>query len=82
MKRTLILSKTGFLSSNKMFKAISVQLKREGKGGIDHHPPIEADDLKAIYASLKTLDPTSIHHKVFVDIMLYFGCQVAKTCEI
>jgi hypothetical protein len=65
-----------------MFKAISVQLKREGKGGIDHHPPIEADDLKAIYASLKTSDPTSIQHKVFVDIMLYFGCQVAKTCEI
>jgi hypothetical protein len=24
---------------------MTVQLKREGKGGIDHHPPIEADDL-------------------------------------
>ena len=25
---------------------MTVQLKREGKGGIDHHSPIEADDLK------------------------------------
>jgi hypothetical protein len=27
-----------------MFKAMIVQLKREEQGGIDHHPPIEADD--------------------------------------
>jgi hypothetical protein len=29
-----------------MFKAMTVQLKREGKGDIDHHLPTEADDLK------------------------------------
>jgi hypothetical protein len=34
-----------FVNSNKRFKVMTVQLKREGKGGIDHHPPIEADDL-------------------------------------
>jgi hypothetical protein len=56
-----------------MFKAMIVQLKREEQGGIDHHPPIEADDLKKIYSTLKTTDPTSIQQKVFIDIMLYFG---------
>ena len=50
-----------------------VQLKREEQGGIDHHPPIEADDLKKIYSTLKTTDPTSIQQKVFIDLMLYFG---------
>jgi hypothetical protein len=62
-----------FVNSNKMFKAMIVQLKREEQGGIDHHPPIEADDLKKIYSTLKTTDPTSIQQKVFIDIMLYFG---------
>lgn len=62
-----------FMNSDKMFKAVNVLLKREGMGGIDHYPPIENDDLKTIYASLKDSDPTTLQHKVFVDIMLYFG---------
>ena len=39
-----IIKDHGFVNSNKMFKAMTVQLKREGKDDIDHHPPIEADD--------------------------------------
>lgn len=62
-----------FQNSDKMFKAVGVFLKREGKGGIDHHPPVAEDDLKQIYSSLNNNDPISLQHKVFVDIMLYFG---------
>lgn len=62
-----------FTSSNKMFQAMSVQLKREGLGGIDHYPPVEEDNLKKIYDSLDVKDPVSLQQKVFVDVMLYFG---------
>jgi hypothetical protein len=44
---------------------MTVQLKREGKGGIDHHPPIEANDFFIFYSTLKTIDPTSFQQKVF-----------------
>ena len=56
-------------------------MKREEQGGIDHHPPIEADDLKKIYSTLKTTDPTSIQQKVFIDIMLYFGRRGRKNLQ-
>ena len=62
-----------FTSSNKMFLAMSVQLKCKGLGGIDHYPPIEEDTLKKIYDSLDVKDPVSLQQKVFVDVMLYFG---------
>ncbi|XP_052091302.1 uncharacterized protein LOC127728112 [Mytilus californianus] len=61
------------MKSNKMFKAMSVQLKRDGLGGIEHYPPIDEDHIKTIYSSLTQMDLVSLQHKVFVDLMLYFG---------
>lgn len=68
-----ILKDREFDKSNKMYSAMSVQLKREGLGGIDHYPPIDEDHLKEIYDSLTDIDPVSLQHKIFVDVLLYFG---------
>ena len=38
-----------FKTSNKHFKAISKDLKRSGKGDIDHHNPVTDTDLKKCY---------------------------------
>ncbi|VDI61662.1 Hypothetical predicted protein [Mytilus galloprovincialis] len=57
----------------KMFKAMSVQVKSDGLGEIEHYPPIEEDHSKTIYSSLTQMDPVSLQQKVFIDLMLYFG---------
>lgn len=61
------------IGSNKVFQAMSVQLKREGLGGVEHYPPVEVDNLRKIYNSLSDKDPVSVQQKFVVDIMLYFG---------
>ncbi|VDI67112.1 Hypothetical predicted protein [Mytilus galloprovincialis] len=68
-----IMKDPDFMKSNKMFKAMSIQLKRDGLGGIEHYPPIEEDHIKTIYSSLTQMDPVSLQQKVFIDLMLYFG---------
>jgi hypothetical protein len=62
-----------FIGSNKVYQAISVQLKCEGLGGVEHYPPVEKENLRKIYNSLSDKDPVSHQQNVFVDIMLYFG---------
>ena len=52
---------------------MSIQLKRQGLGGVEHYPPVGEDNLRKIYNSLSDKDPVSLQQKVFVDIMLYFG---------
>jgi hypothetical protein len=39
-----------FRQSDKVFSAVTTDLKKEGKGGIDHYPPIEIADLKKLYS--------------------------------
>ncbi|XP_033756252.1 uncharacterized protein LOC117338997 [Pecten maximus] len=62
-----------FKSSREAFIAMSSELKRQGLGGVDHHPPIEKADLQKLYASFDITDAASLQQKVFVDILLYFG---------
>ena len=54
-----------FIGSNKVFQAMSIQLKREGLGGVEHYPPVEEDNLRKIYNSLIDKDPVSLQQKVF-----------------
>ena len=56
-----------------MFVAVTKYLKRDGKGGINHYPPIEDADLVKMYSYFDIEDRIKLQQKVFVDIMLYFG---------
>ena len=62
-----------FRQSNKVFSAVTTDLKKEGKGGIDHYPPIEIADLKKLYSYFDCENNIKLQEKVFVDLMLYFG---------
>jgi hypothetical protein len=64
-----------FKNSNTIFKAVSKDLMRQGLGSIDHYPPIEVVDLQKAYFNLDLYSVKSLQRKVFMDIMLYFGCR-------
>lgn len=68
-----ILKDPEFRESNKAFLAVTKQLKRSGKGDVDHYPPIDATDLTKMYQYFDIEDNIMLQEKVFVDIMLYFG---------
>ncbi|XP_069138812.1 uncharacterized protein KIAA1958-like [Argopecten irradians] len=62
-----------FSHSKNVFQAAAKELKRQGKGGIDHHPPIEEEDTRKMYAYFDLDNNVKLQEKVFVDMMLYFG---------
>jgi hypothetical protein len=64
-----------FKNSNTIFKAVSKDLMLQGLGSIDHYPPIEVVDLQKAYFNLDLYSVKSLQRKVFMDIMLYFGCR-------
>ncbi|KAK3093105.1 hypothetical protein FSP39_011083 [Pinctada imbricata] len=68
-----IINDKAFTKSKTSFLAASKELKREGKGGIDHYPPIDSDDLKKMYLYFDLDNNVKLQEKVFVDIVLYFG---------
>ena len=39
-----------FAQSNKIFKAVMVKLKKEGKGWVEHKNPISKEDMAMIYS--------------------------------
>jgi hypothetical protein len=41
---------TEFKESNKTFAATIKELKRQGLGGVDHHPPVEEEELRKVYS--------------------------------
>ena len=63
-----------FASSNHIFAAQCVVLKKLGLAKIDHHPPLHEDDVKQLYDSqvLSLNNPVSLQRKVFFDMMLHF----------
>ena len=63
-----------FRESNINFRAVLAELKREGKGFVQHHEVISDKDLQRIYNSihLSTQTPTGLLQKVQFDIRLYF----------
>ena len=62
-----------FKESNKTFAAIIKELKRQGLGGVEHHPPVEEEDLRKVYSYFDLNDNVKLQEKVFVDVLLYFG---------
>ena len=68
-----IIHGSDFSESKKVFAAASKELKRQGKGGVEHYPPIELPDLQKLYSYFNIDDNVKLQEKVFVDLMLYFG---------
>ncbi|XP_063952398.1 uncharacterized protein KIAA1958 homolog [Lytechinus pictus] len=62
-----------FPRSNKVFKAVLVKLKKEGKSNVKHKPIISATDMERIQTS-DQLDCSTLglQNKVFIDLMTYF----------
>ena len=56
--------------------AAAKDLKRNGKGSIDHHPPVENEDMKKI-----SNDNNKLQEKVLFDIMLYCGRRGRKNLK-
>ena len=59
-----------FEEANRVFKAKTVELKRQGKAKVEHKPP---EDLKKLYRS-QTFDmatPTGLQNKVWFEVMLF-----------
>ena len=72
MPRTLYMTRI-FVNQTKYFQQLQLTWKKEGKGGIDHYPPIGIADLKKLYSYFDCENNIKLQEKVFVDLMLYFG---------
>ena len=59
--------------SKEMFVAVTKDLKKDGKGGINHYPPIKDADLVKMYSYFDIAERITLQQKDFVDFMLYFG---------
>lgn len=63
-----------FKESQKVFKAMSKELKRNGKGGVDHKTPLAEEDLLKLYQYFGDNDNNiRLQQRVFVDIMLHLA---------
>ena len=62
-----------FKKANDVFTAVTIQLKREGLGKVDHTPSLEPDELKHIYNStaMNVNTPVGLLNKVWFDIMFH-----------
>ena len=67
-----IVSGIEFKEANKIFSAVLVKLKKEGKGVVVHKNPLSRADLLKLYSSFDVSTPKGLQDKVFVDFMLYF----------
>ena len=69
-----IVNANNFNQSQRMFSAISKELKRAGKAKIEHYPPRIDADIEKMYEYLTSDldDPVILQRKVFVDVLLYF----------
>ena len=63
-----------FTNSNTNFKAVMIELKRQGKGDVEHYPIIPDDEIRQLYSCMQMdiSTPQGLHNKVQFDIRLYF----------
>ena len=61
-----------FVQSNRVFKAMLVKLKKEGKGVVKHKYPISKEDMTKILSFLDLNSPQGLQDNVFID-MMYFA---------
>jgi hypothetical protein len=70
-----IIKDTEFQDANKYFKAVTKELKRIGKGDVDHHEPLSNGDLEKCYKYFSKFLFSSevLQEKVFFDLLLYLA---------
>ena len=66
-----------FPESQKVYKAMMVKLKKEGKGIVTHKTAVTDTDMNKIFESeaVDTNTPLGLQNKVFLDVMTYFGLR-------
>ncbi|XP_072179847.1 uncharacterized protein [Diadema setosum] len=69
-----ICDKSTFPKSNRVYKAVLVKLKREGKADVKHKEAISPGDMEKIQncEDLNCNTPAGLQNKVFVDLLMYF----------
>lgn len=70
-KKVNIVEDVSFGSSNKVFSALLVELKRNGMAKVNHHPEITKDDLQKLYLSFDLNTPKGLQLKCMFDIMFH-----------
>ena len=74
LKKVNIVHDAEFNISNSAFQASIKELKRQGKGGTKHFPPLEENDLSKLYTNYwDNNSAVKLQQKVFMELMLYFG---------
>ena len=68
-----IINDFAFRSSSEVFSAILIEMKKQGKGFVQHKQQISSDDFSKLYTSsvLSTADPVGLQNKVFVDLLVH-----------
>ena len=68
-----IIDSLDFETSNEIFRAQCVHLKKEGFGKVKHKQPITSEDIRKLYQSqvFSLQNPKSLQRKVFFDVLLY-----------
>ena len=67
-----IVNSPEFTEANKIFRAMLVKLKKEGKAKVVHKEPLSNADLEKLYGSFDIETPVGLQNKIFVDFMMYF----------
>ena len=68
-----IIKDVEFARANAAYKAATVQLKRLGKGDVQHHNAIDESDIRKLYGS-EVFDhstPVGLQYKVWFELMLF-----------
>jgi hypothetical protein len=66
-------NKQDFPSSNAMFSAVLVELKRSGKGTVQHKEPLSTEEFDKLYSShqIDTTNPEGLQNKVFDRLLVH-----------
>lgn len=67
-----IVNDTEFSASNKIFLAMMVKLKAEGKSKVVHKEPLSKNDIHKFNDSFDLNTPDGLQNNVFVDFMIFF----------
>ena len=74
-----IIHDVAFRKSGRVFRAVSVDLKRKGLGQVKHHKPVSVADMTKMYhrnTNVLTLDtPQGLQRKVWFETMLFLCCR-------
>ena len=73
--KTDINDEVEYIMSNKIFKAVCKQLKREGNASVKHYPSITGEEIKVLYSgnhnTFNIDTPVGLQQKVWFEMMFY-----------